>query len=75
MDCTHGVPSMSNCSMSCCQDADRPLLAPVAFLLPAVTTLMGLAGATETIEFARPLEISQVFEPLSPPPRNVSPVL
>jgi len=35
MDCGHKMPAIAQCSMSCCQNPDRPAVAPAIFVLPA----------------------------------------
>src|SRR6266702_6301505 len=35
MDCGHEMSGMMACSMSCCHDSDRWLVASIAFVLPA----------------------------------------
>src|SRR5258708_30025800 len=34
MDCEHDMGEMMNCSMSCCQSSEKPLVTAVAVLLP-----------------------------------------
>ena len=69
MNCGHDMAEMMDCSMSCCQGSEKPLVTAVAFVLPdlafASAPIM-VASAAETLQ---PLEILQSLRPLSPPPR------
>jgi len=69
MDCGHDLGAMMNCSMSCCENSEKPLVTAVAFVLPnAVLTsaAMAVSGADEALQV---LEIPRSLTPLSPPPR------
>lgn len=69
MDCGHDMPAVTQCSMSCCHNPDRPGLAPVIFVLPVPIRV----SASTSFELLAPLPGSQdsvsSIEPLSPPPR------
>ncbi len=67
-DCGHGMALM-NCSMSCCQDPDKPVVTSVAFVLPPATFTSSPILVTRRIERTRSIEIPRSVEPLSPPPR------
>lgn len=69
MDCGHDVSGMMACSMSCCQDAVRPAIMPVAFVLPQVMNVPTVDEVISPVSLSSSFEISQVTEPLSPPPR------
>src|SRR5260370_5261494 len=66
MDCGHGMGEMMDCSMSCCQDSEKPLATAEAFVLPhqmfpfAPPCLVPAAGTARA--FAVPRDVS----PLSP---------
>jgi hypothetical protein len=69
-DCDHDMSRMSDCSMSCCQDPDKPAVAAAfAFVLPSLS----LAGApillARAAEATRSIEIPRTIQPLAPPPR------
>jgi hypothetical protein len=68
-DCDHEGSGMSACSMSCCQDPDKPMVSAFAFVLPSLT----LAGApvlvAGTAKAASSIEIPRTFQPPAPPPR------
>lgn len=72
MDCGHDMPGMTACSISCCQNSDRPLTASFFFVLPAPVQLSEPPALTSSIHFSTPLNFLHAFEPLSPPPRLVS---
>jgi hypothetical protein len=60
---------MTACSMSCCQNPDRPVVTALAFVLPplglALTSIV-VFRATQTMHA---IEIPGSIRPLSPPPR------
>jgi len=71
MDCGHetDLSEMMNCSMSCCQGSEQPLVTAVAFVMPDVpfaSTPAAVIGAAATFQS---LEIPRSLTPLSPPPR------
>jgi len=69
MDCGHDMGEMMNCSMSCCQNSEKPLVTAVAFVLPdaafssAAISVVGVADTVQSLESPRSIR------PLSPPPR------
>ena len=69
MDCGHDMAGMAQCNMSCCQNPERPAVAPAIFVLPPPVTV-SFSNAYEPF-VALPLSqvSSHSFEPLSPPPR------
>jgi hypothetical protein len=69
MDCGHDTGEMMNCSMSCCQGSEKPLVTPVAFVLPDVAFASAPIGVTGAADTLRSLEIPRSLKPLSPPPR------
>ena len=75
MDCGHDMGGMMACSMSCCQDAARPAVMPIAFVLPEPAFLPAPGKAVRPVRVLSSSEISHVSKPLSPPPRFVSPAL
>jgi hypothetical protein len=68
-DCDHAMGGMMDCSMSCCQDPDRPAVTSMAFVLPPVTFAFSAMGVTGAVERVHLLEIPRTIAPLSPPPR------
>jgi hypothetical protein len=61
---------MMDCSMSCCQDPDKPAVTSMAFVLPPAAfpaSGMIISGAVERIHS---IEIPRTIAPLSPPPRT-----
>jgi len=72
-DCDHhgrDMSGMTNCSMSCCQDPDKPVVTSMAFVLPPASSTLSTTIDTRSIERVRPIEIPRTIEPLSPPPRT-----
>jgi hypothetical protein len=69
MDCGHEMAGMTACTMSCCQEADRSMVASVVFVLPPAARLLAPMAIARTAEAPGPLEFPRTFEPLSPPPR------
>ena len=69
MDCEHDAGEMMNCSMSCCQSSEKPLVTAVAFVLPHLVSAITPASVVSATETAHAVAIPQSAEPLSPPPR------
>jgi hypothetical protein len=69
MDCAHDMSGMTACSMSCCQDPDRPVVTAVVFVLPHPAFALGAMPVTRANDARRSIEIPRAIEPLSPPPR------
>src|SRR6267378_3610327 len=72
MDCGHEMAGMTACSMSCCHDSDRSLVASMAFVLPGSIAASPSVASTSPTELAKPLDFPRTIEPLSPPPRFLS---
>jgi hypothetical protein len=71
MDCGHEMAGMTACSMSCCHDSDRSLIASMAFVLPPPVAKAEVAAIKSPIELAKPSDFPRSIEPLSPPPRFI----
>ena len=69
MDCSHDMPGMMACSMSCCHDSDRSMVMVIAFVLPPVVAVAVPSAIQSPIEFAKPLDFLRSIKPASPPPR------
>jgi hypothetical protein len=69
MDCEHDMGEVLNCSMSCCQSPDRPIVTAVAFVLPVVMSRLAPLSIVAQAETVRAIPISRFVKPLSPPPR------
>lgn len=69
MNCGHDMTGMAQCTMSCCQNPDRPAVAPTIFVLAAPLSV-SLSPVFEPFQML-PSSGDSVssFEPLSPPPR------
>jgi len=72
MDCGHDMRGMMSCALSCCHDADRSLMASIAFVLPSSQVAAVAAATKSPITVAKPLGFPRSIEPLSPPPRFLS---
>jgi hypothetical protein len=73
MDCSHDVPAMASCSMSCCQHPDRPAVAPIIFVLPTPPTVSATANLEALAPAPDPRNVLSSTKPLSPPPRISTP--
>jgi hypothetical protein len=71
MDCGHDMAAMMACTMSCCHDSDRSMVASIAFVLPPVIAVAAPGAIKSPVQSARPLDLQRSIEPLSPPPRLV----
>jgi len=69
MDCGHDKGEMMDCSMSCCQKSENPLVTAVAFVLPYVSSASVRLAGTCAADALQALEIPRSLKPLSPPPR------
>jgi hypothetical protein len=72
MECGHEMAGMTACSMSCCHDSDRSLVASIAFVLPPSGATDEVNAIKSAIELTKPLDFPRTIEPLSPPPRYFS---
>jgi hypothetical protein len=69
-ECDHATGGMMDCSMSCCQDPDKPAVTSMAFVLPPAAfaaSAMIISGAVKRVHS---IEIPRSIAPLSPPPRT-----
>jgi hypothetical protein len=69
-DCDHAMAGMMDCSMSCCQDPDKPAVTSMAFVLPRATFAASAMMVTGSVERAHFTEIPRTIAPVSPPPRT-----
>jgi hypothetical protein len=69
MDCELNAGEMMNCSMSCCESSESPLVTAVAFVLPNLGTAIAPASVVSAAENAQAVSIPRSVKPLSPPPR------
>jgi hypothetical protein len=74
MECEHqsGVKAyagMTNCSLTCCHDANPALTAAVVFLLPQQARISQPADSLKLKASSAVMETGLVFDPPSPPPR------
>jgi hypothetical protein len=68
-ECGHDLCGLSDCSISCSQNPDGPVVTAVAFVLPTLTFASAPVLVTRTVGTLRSVEIPRSVEPLSPPPR------
>jgi hypothetical protein len=73
--CEHEHTGMTQCTMSCCRDAARPALMPVAFVLPAVSLAPEPGETLRAVPAIAATEILRFERPLSPPPRTPASLL
>jgi hypothetical protein len=71
IDCGDMGGAMMNCSMSCCQGSEKPLVTAVAFVLPDVGVTSAPRAVTRAADALQSLEIPRSLKPVSPPPRFV----
>jgi hypothetical protein len=69
MDCEHDAGEMMNCSMSCCENSEKPLVAAVAFVLPQMLPVVTPASVVSAAENAHAVAIPRAVKPPSRPPR------
>jgi hypothetical protein len=69
MDCEHDASEVMNCSMSCCQSSEKPLVTAVAFVLPHLPSAVAPTSVVSAAETAHAVAIPRSVTPLSPPPR------
>jgi len=72
MDCAHGEHNMStmdNCSLSCCQDSERPVVHAILFLLTPLSVSTSLASSSAIPFLCAITKISLAHAPLAPPPK------
>jgi hypothetical protein len=69
-DCDHGSGGgLTNCSMACCQDQDRPFATAMTFVLPPLAVSSAPMSITRATAALRSTEIPRSIRPLLPPPR------
>jgi len=69
IDCDHAMGEMMNCSMSCCQSPDQPVVTAVAFVLTDLAFASVPTSIADASESLQAIEIPRFLKPLSPPPR------
>lgn len=69
-DCDHeGSTGMTECSMSCCQDEERPLMGAMNFVIPLVVFAASSMPSTPALDAPSSSEIPRSVLPLLQPPR------
>jgi len=70
LDCDHdNAGALTECSMSCCQDEDRPFATAMNFVMPVPTASSAAIHVTRAMDAPRSIEIPRSVQPLVPPPR------
>jgi hypothetical protein len=69
MDCEHEMDEMMDCSMSCCQSSEKPLVTAVAFVLPHLASAFAPASVVPAAQAAHAVAIPRSVKPPLPPPR------
>ena len=67
-DCDH-ESGMPECTMSCCQDEERPLLTAMNFVMPPVIVTVVATPSTQALDAPPSIEIPRSVLPLLQPPR------
>jgi len=72
MDCGHSQSgSTMNCAMSCCHEQEQFTAAGLVFVLPEVENHAELFLPESSVSLVGEKQITVLFGPLSPPPRNI----
>jgi hypothetical protein len=74
MDCSHDMPGMMACSMSCCHNPENPAVASAIFVLPLPFVLSAPASLKSSIDLMQTQDSPRSIKPLYPPPRFLSAV-
>ncbi len=69
MDCSYEMADLYTCTMSCCQNPDRPAITSVAFVLPPAVSIPALVAFESVFEPPKSPDYLLSIAPLSPPPR------
>jgi hypothetical protein len=69
MDCGHEMTTLMSCTMSCCEITDRPLVAPLAFVLPPMSFSGSVLSFAKVSETQQAIELPRSIEPPYTPPR------
>src|SRR5271165_2313018 len=70
MQCQHGAPGMTSCSMQCCQQLDHLSLRPMAYVGPMTLAIAAPVIEARYVQAPQPPDVFRCSEPLSPPPRT-----
>jgi hypothetical protein len=68
MDCGHDL-SLTSCSMACCDDSEKPVVTPVAFVVPAAQAPITAGLTVRFVDSKKEVAIVRSIVPLSPPPQ------
>ena len=67
--CGRAMDEMMDCSMSCGENSEKPLVTAVAFVLPNVALTSAPIAVTGAADTLQSLEIPRSLKPVFPPPR------
>jgi hypothetical protein len=68
-DCGHDMSGLTDCSMSCCENPDRPVVTAVAFVPPPLAFASAPLRVACAIDTPHSIEIPRSVQPLLHPPR------
>jgi hypothetical protein len=68
MDCGHDLGIMS-CSMACCDNSEKPVVTPVAFVVPDAQAAIQPDLMVQFVDSEEEAAIFRSVVPLSPPPQ------
>jgi len=75
MNCDHdNAGGLTECSMSCCQDEERPWATAMIFVMPLLAMSSVPLHVMPADEASRSIEIPRSVQPLVPPPRSIASV-
>ena len=72
LDCGRNISGITPCSVSSCQNPDKPAVNAVAFVLPSLVFASAPMLVARAVEAARSLEVPRTIQPLPPPPRHAA---
>jgi|SRR5438477_7440045 len=73
LDCDHdNAGGLTACSMSCCQDEERPLATAMIFVMPLPAMSSAPLHVRPAVEAPRSIAIPRSVQPLVPPPRSIA---
>ena len=68
-NCGHDMSGMSECSMSCCQSPERPVVTAMLFVLPPLTWILAPIQVAGGVTLLRSAQLPRSIQPLLHPPR------
>ena len=75
-DCGHGGHAgLTVCGVKCCHEEGSTIVAAVIFVMPTAGSISALAEGSDARERSLAVITQVLFEPPSPPPRSLAPVV